>query len=183
MPMLSKKLFQKPRNDLETYERAIKESHPSVPDELCLSCPKCKNILFVSDLSEQYSTCPKCGHLFRMNARQRISMIADDNSFVEHDRDMRAVNVLDFPGYDNKLKHAALDSRESDGVVCGECTIGGYPCCLFVMESNFMMGSMGSVVGEKITRLFEFATEHSLPVIGYTVSGGARMQEGILSLM
>ena len=104
MPMLSKKLFQKPRNDLETYERAIKESHPSVPDELCLSCPKCKNILFVSDLSEQYSTCPKCGHLFRMNARQRISMIADDNSFVEHDRDMRAVNVLDFPGYDNKLK-------------------------------------------------------------------------------
>ena len=115
MPMLSKKLFQKPRNDLETYERAIKESHPSVPDELCLSCPKCKNILFVSDLSEQYSTCPKCGHLFRMNARQRISMIADDNSFVEHDRDMHAVNVLDFPGYDNKLKHAALDSRESDG--------------------------------------------------------------------
>ena len=183
MPMLSKKLFQKPRNDLETYERAIKESHPSVPDELCLSCPKCKNILFVSDLSEQYSTCPKCGHLFRMNARQRISMIADDNSFVEHDRDMRAVNVLDFPGYDNKLKHAALDSRESDGVVCGECTIGGYPCCLFVMESNFMMGSMGSVVGEKITRLFEYATGHSLPVIGYTVSGGARMQEGILSLM
>lgn len=105
-----------------------------------------------------------------MNARQRISMIADDNSFVEHDQDMHAVNVLDFPGYDNKLKHAALDSRESDGVVCGECTIGGYPCCLFVMESNFMMGSMGSVVGEKITRLFEFATEHSLPVIGYTVS-------------
>ena len=109
--MLSKKLFQKPRNDLETYERAIKESHPSVPDELCLSCPKCKNILFVSDLSEQYSTCPKCGHLFRMNARQRISMIADEDSFVEHDRDMHAVNVLDFPGYDNKLKHAALDSR------------------------------------------------------------------------
>ncbi len=66
---------------------------------------------------------------------------------------------------------------------CGECTIGGYPCCVFVMESNFMMGSMGSVVGEKITRLFEYATEHSLPVIGYTVSGGARMQEGILSLM
>ena len=106
----------------------------------------------------------------------------NDGGFVG-DRDMRAVNVLDFPGYDNKLKHAALDSRESDGVVCGECTIGGYPCCLFVMESNFMMGSMGSVVGEKITRLFEFATEHSLPVIGYTVSGGARMQEGILSLM
>lgn len=145
--------------------------------------PKCKNILFVSDLAEEYSTCPKCGHLFRMNARQRISMIADDKSFVEHDRDMHSVNVLDFPGYENKLKHAVLNSRETEGVVCGNCTIGSYPCCLFVMESGFMMGSMGSVVGEKITRLFEYATKHSLPVIGYTVSGGARMQEGILSLM
>lgn len=181
--MLSKKLFQKPKNDLENPGRSTKESHPSVPDELCLSCPKCKNILFVSDLAEEYSTCPKCGHLFRMNARQRISMIADDKSFVEHDRDMHSVNVLDFPGYENKLKHAVLNSRETEGVVCGNCTIGSYPCCLFVMESGFMMGSMGSVVGEKITRLFEYATKHSLPVIGYTVSGGARMQEGILSLM
>ena len=84
---------------------------------------------------------------------------------------------------ENKLKHAVLNSRETEGVVCGNCTIGSYPCCLFVMESGFMMGSMGSVVGEKITRLFEYATKHSLPVIGYTVSGGARMQEGILSLM
>lgn len=121
--MLSKKLFQKPKNDLENPGRSTKESHPSVPDELCLSCPKCKNILFVSDLAEEYSTCPKCGHLFRMNARQRISMIADDKSFVEHDRDMHSVNVLDFPGYENKLKHAVLNSRETEGVVCGNCTI------------------------------------------------------------
>ena len=92
-------------------------------------------------------------------------MIADDKSFVEHDRDMHSVNVLDFPGYENKLKHAVLNSRETEGVVCGSCTIGSYPCCLFVMESGFMMGSMGSVVGEKITRLFEYATKHSLPVI------------------
>ena len=111
--MLSKKLFQKPKNDLENPGRSTKESHPSVPDELCLSCPKCKNILFVSDLAEEYSTCPKCGHLFRMNARQRISMIADDKSFVEHDRDMHSVNVLDFPGYENKLKHAVLNSRNA----------------------------------------------------------------------
>lgn len=130
------KLFQKPKNDLENPGRSTKESHPSVPDELCLSCPKCKNILFVSDLAEEYSTCPKCGHLFRMNARQRISMIADDKSFVEHDRDMHSVNILDFPGYENKLKHAVLNSRETEGVVCGNCTIGSYPCCLFVMESG-----------------------------------------------
>lgn len=157
--MLSKKLFQKPKR-FGNPGLQHKESPSVSPDELCLSCPKCKNILFVSDLAEEYSTCPKCGHLFRMNARQRISMIADDKSFVEHDRDMHSVNVLDFPGYENKLKHAVLNSRETEGVVCGNCTIGSYPCCLFVMESGFMMGSMGSVVGEKITRLFEYATKH-----------------------
>lgn len=181
--MLSKKLFQKPKNDLENYEKIVKESCPSVPDELCLFCPKCKNILFISQLSEAYGTCPKCGHLFRINSRQRIGMIADEGSFVEHDEGMCSVNPLDFPGYESKLRHAFLDSREKDSVVCGECTVNSYPTCLFVMEPNFMMGSMGSVVGEKITRLFEYATQNSLPVIGYTVSGGARMQEGILSLM
>lgn len=181
--MLSKKLFQRPKNDLENYERAVKEGCPSVPDELCMSCPKCKNILFVSQLSEAYGICPKCGHLFRMNARQRISMIADEDSFVEHDAQLRSINLLDFPGYENKLKHAALDSGEKEGVVCGECTISSYRTCLFVMEPNFMMGSMGAVVGEKITRLFEYAARYDLPVIGYTVSGGARMQEGIMSLM
>lgn len=181
--MLSKKLFQKPKNDLENYGRASREIHPAVPDELCVSCPECRNILFASVMSTQFYTCPKCGHLFRLNARQRIDMIADQDSFVEHDRGMKAQNPLDFPGYDNKLRRAVVDSHENDGVVCGECTIGSYRCCLFVMEAGFMMGSMGSVVGEKITRLFEYATEHHLPVIGYTVSGGARMQEGILSLM
>ena len=181
--MLSRKLFQKPRNDLEQYERALKEPDPSVPDEMCLSCPQCRSILFVSELSEQLGVCPKCGHLFRMNARQRLGMIADEGSFLEHDSSLHAHNALDFPGYDSKLHHAALASKEQEGVICGECTIGGFVCCLFVMEPNFMMGSMGSAVGEKITRLFEFATEQHLPVVGYTVSGGARMQEGILSLM
>lgn len=181
--MLSRKLFQKPKNDLENYERARKEPNPSVPDEMCMSCPKCKTILFVSELSEHLSVCPKCGHSFRMNARQRINLVADEGSFVERDSGIGSVNPLDFPGYETKLRHAILDSRENEGVVCGECTIGSHRCCLFVMEPNFMMGSMGSAVGEKITRLFEYATQQSLPVIGYTVSGGARMQEGILSLM
>ena len=181
--MLSRKLFQKPRNDLEQYERALKEPDPAVPDEMCLSCPQCRSILFVSELSEQLGVCPKCGHLFRMNARQRIGMIADEGSFLEHDSSLHAHNALDFPGYDSKLHHAALASKEQEGVICGECTIGGFVCCLFVMEPNFMMGSMGSVVGEKICRTFERATELGLPVVGFTVSGGARMQEGVTSLM
>ena len=92
-------------------------------------------------------------------------------------------DILDFPGYDQKLRNARLSSREKDAVVCGTAEIGQYPCALFVMDPNFMMGSMGTVVGEKITRLFESAAELHLSVVGFTVSGGARMQEGILSLM
>ena len=90
---------------------------------------------------------------------------------------MRSRNLIGFPNYDRKLKHAYLDSAEKEGDVCGTARIGGMKCCLFVMEPYFMMGSMGTVVGEKITRLFEYATAHSLPVIGFTVSVGARMQE------
>ena len=103
--------------------------------------------------------------------------------FAEMDADLRAKDVIHFPGYDKKLKHARLASGEKEAVVCGTAAIGGENCALFVMEPSFMMGSMGTVVGEKVTRLFEYAAEHSLPVVGYTVSGGARMQEGILSLM
>ena len=182
--MLPKDLFKKPMNTLESaYEKLTKTAAPDVPSEMCTSCPGCRAMLFTSDLSENDNVCPKCGHHFRINARQRISMITDEGSFVELDGDMRSKNVIGFPNYDKKLKHAYLDSAEKEGVVCGTATIHGWPCCLFVMEPYFMMGSMGTVVGEKITRLFEYATEHSLPVVGFTVSGGARMQEGILSLM
>ena len=99
------------------------------------------------------------------------------------DADLFSENIIDFPEYDKKLKNAWLESAEKEAVICGACKIGGYDCCLFAMEPYFMMGSMGIVVGEKITRLFELATKKALPVVGFTVSGGARMQEGILSLM
>ena len=92
-------------------------------------------------------------------------------------------NPLNFPGYANKIESARAASGQMEGVVCGTATIRRQPCAVFVMDPQFMMGSMGSVVGEKITRLFEYATEHDLPVVGFTASGGARMQEGILSLM
>lgn len=182
--MLPKDLFKKPKNPLETaYEMFTKKSAPDIPSEMCVSCPECKAILFSGELNENYCICPKCGHHFRINARQRINLIADENSFKELYGDLRSKNIIDFPNYDKKLKHAYLQSAEKEGVVCGTASIGGYPCCLFVMEPYFMMGSMGTIVGEKITRLFEFATKHNMPVIGFTVSGGARMQEGILSLM
>ncbi len=181
--MLSKNLFRKPKNDLETYGKPVKVPHPSIPDEMCMACPSCKTILFVNELNENAGVCPKCGHHFRMNARQRLALITDEGSFVEHDAQLTSQNPIGFPGYESKLKHAALASAEKEAVICGRARIGGQDCCIFVMDPYFMMGSMGTVVGEKITRLFEYATRQSLPVVGYTVSGGARMQEGILSLM
>jgi acetyl-CoA carboxylase carboxyl transferase subunit beta len=110
-------------------------------------------------------------------------MIADKKSFVEHDAKLTSTNTLAFPEYDEKLERAKKESKEQEAVITGVCSIGGYPCAIFVMEPRFIMGSMGRIVGEKITRIFEYATKKSLPVVGYTVSGGARMQEGILSLL
>ena len=117
-----------------------------------------------------------------MNALQRIALIADDD-FQEIDGELMSKNLIDFPGYDEKLKKALETNDKNEAVTCGTCTIGGNKAAIFVMDSTFMMGSMGTVVGEKITRLFEFATKENLPVVGFTTSGGARMQEGIFSLM
>ena len=110
-------------------------------------------------------------------------MITDKDSFRELYPGIRSDNPLSFPGYGSKVETVRAASGEEEAVVCGTATIGRQKCCLFVMESYFMMGSMGSAVGEKITALFEYAIQHRLPVIGFTVSGGARMQEGLLSLM
>lgn len=180
---LTKNLFKKPDNPLEWYDGRTKNSIPDVPDEMCISCPKCKAIILTGDLNENVGVCPKCGHHFRINARQRIGLLTDADSFEERDGELRSSNLIDFPNYDKKLWHARLKSGENEAVVCGTAAVGGFPCALFVMEAEFMMGSMGTVVGEKITRLFEYAAEHSLPVVGFTLSGGARMQEGTLSLM
>jgi acetyl-CoA carboxylase carboxyl transferase subunit beta len=139
--------------------------------------------MITDELSDNANVCSKCGYHFYINARMRLHLIADKDSFTEVDRDMQSTNVIGFPDYEKKLKHAKLASSENEAVVTGLCSIAGVRCAVFVMEKNFMMGSMGTVVGEKITRLFETAIEKKLPVVGFTVSGGARMQEGILSLM
>lgn len=181
--MLKKGIFKKPKNELEGYAKPAKSPAPNVPDEMCTACPSCKKMLLTFDLFENYYVCPNCRHHFRLNARQRLGFTVDKKSFCEIDREMVSKNLIDFPGYDKKLRHSRLESAEREAVVCGTAEIGGYKCAVFVMEPFFMMGSMGSVVGEKIARLFELATRENLPVVGFTVSGGARMQEGMFSLM
>lgn len=173
--------FRKPKNELESLP-GEQQNVPFVPDEMWVKCPKCNTMLLTTDMEENLHLCTKCNHHFRMNAKQRIAMLADSESFNEHDTDLQSSNILHFPGYDNKLEKArAKGGKES--VVCGECRIGGIDTMLCVMDPDFMMGSMGTVTGEKITRAFEYATDKKLPIVVCTVSGGARMQEGIMSLM
>ena len=170
-------LFRSPQNELEKGGKEAEDAG------IRNACPHCGALVALSDQQENLNVCPACGYHFRIGPRERIAYLTDEDTFLELDGSLMSKDVLGFPGYDQKLRNAKLASREKEGVVCGAAKIGGEPCALFVMDPNFMMGSMGTVVGEKIARLFEYAAQHSLPVVGYTVSGGARMQEGILSLM
>ena len=173
--------FLKPKNKLEEGGRraAPVQQDAGEPEK---KCPNCRKDIPVSRLLANDLVCP-CGHHFRMRARQRIRIIADKDSFREMFASARAGDPLDFPGYKEKIDTGSLASREEEAVVCGTARVFDLPCCLFVMEPGFMMGSMGTAVGEKITSLFEYALRRRMPVVGYTVSGGARMQEGLLSLM
>ena len=173
-------LFKKPKNELEGEQQA---QGPSVPDDLWIKCPACKTMLLSSDLREDLFVCRKCGHHFKVTARQRIRILTDRHSFHEQDKELESVNLIDFPGYDKKLENARKNSGEKESVVWGTAEIDGNPCVLCVMDSNFMAGSMGTITGEKISRAFEYAADHRLPAVVFTASGGARMQEGILSLM
>lgn len=173
--------FLKPKNLLEEGGRtsAPVQRDAGEPEK---KCPNCHKDIPLSRLWANELVC-SCGYHFRMKARQRIQMLADKGSFHELYSNLQADNPLSFPGYQEKIETVRMASDEKEAVICGTAVIGKQKCCLFVMESYFMMGSMGSAVGEKITLLFEYAVQHRLPVVGFTVSGGARMQEGLLSLM
>lgn len=175
--------FKKPKNELEVLLRTGKNGTTSIPDEMFMRCPACSSAILADELSENHMVCMKCEYHFQMNARERIHLITDNNSFTELFANLATTNRLGFPDYEQKLASAKRRSSENEAVVTGTGRIADLPCCIFVMDGAFMMGSMGCVVGEKITRLFEYATAHNLPIIGFTLSGGARMQEGILSLM
>ena len=173
--------FLKPKNQLEEGGRSAApvQRDAGEPEK---KCPNCHREIPLSRLWANHLVCA-CGYHFRMKARQRIQMIADKGSFRELYPNVTADNPLNFPGYNHKIETVRVASSEKEAVVCGSAMIGGQECCLFVMEPYFMMGSMGTAVGEKITSLFEYAMQQRLPVVGFTVSGGARMQEGLLSLM
>ncbi len=173
--------FLRPKNELESGGR---NSLPAQADsgEPEKTCPNCHKVLPLSQLWANMNTCP-CGYHFRMFSHQRLAYVVDEGSFQEFFTDIENTDPLHFPGYRTKLETTENSSKKKEAVICGTAEIHKYKCCIFIMEPYFMMGSMGTVVGEKITRLFEYATEKRMPVIGFTVSGGARMQEGLFSLM
>lgn len=170
--------FRKSKNALEKGGITLKNT-----TEEKVRCPICKSYETRRAIAKQKVTCPHCGHHFRIGARTRIKALCDKDSFHELFSNIETIDPLEFPGYQDKMDRGRAVSGEEEGVVCGTAKIRHQRCAVFVMEPGFMMGSMGSVVGEKIARLFEYAAEHELPVVGFTASGGARMQEGILSLM
>lgn len=146
-------------------------------------CKKCGAETDYKSFLDNLMICPHCGKYGRMGARERLSITVDEGSFKELDKNLQGKDPISFPDYSEKLKKAEDASGLTEAVVCGICKINGIKTAIFVMDSNFMMGSMGTAVGEKITRIFEKAEKEGLPVVGFTTSGGARMQEGIFSLM
>lgn len=157
-----------------------------IPEGLWTKCDNCLEMCVTSDFEENLKVCKKCGHHHRMSARERIALLADADSFQEMFNEVQPTDPLKFvdsKDYASRLKKAQSSSGYDEAVVCGTCRLEGLPIALGVMAFDFIGGSMGSVVGERLTRLIELATAEGLPVVVVSASGGARMQEGILSLM
>lgn len=159
------------------------DNKPSIPDGMWVKCGSCGKVLYKSDLDESNKICNHCGYHFRLNARERINITIDRDTFKEFDCNIISDNPISFEGYEEKTKKMKHQTGINEAVVTGMGRVSGTEAVICVMDSNFMMGSMGSVVGEKITRAVEKAIDLKLPVIIFTASGGARMQEGIFSLM
>lgn len=153
------------------------------PEGIYVQCPKCKSSIYRVDLKKNLGICPYCDYYYPIAPRIRHKQIVDKNSFKELDADLTSGNPLDFEDYEEKIKAYQTKTRQKEGVLTGMATIKGQKVVLAIMDPGFMMGSMGQVVGEKITRAIETATAEKLPLIIFTASGGARMQEGIFSLM
>ena len=178
--MRIKHMFKKTVRDIRGEEYG---NTPEVPDNLMRKCNACKAAVFADEVKQNHYICPHCGNYFHVPAYRRIKMVVDRKSFTEWDVHMEEQNPLQYKGYEEKIRSLREKTGLDEAVVTGKCTIKGTPAALGVCDCRFMMSSMGEVVGEKITRVFERATKERLPVILYICSGGARMQEGLVSLM
>ncbi|AKG34082.1 acetyl-CoA carboxylase, carboxyltransferase subunit beta [Paenibacillus durus] len=187
-----KDLFQKKRKYATVPSQRLEQANipaegerpkREIPEGLMSKCPKCGSIQYSKELEKNLKVCTACGHHMRLNAPERIAITLDPGSFIEFDAGMVSVDPLQFPGYSTKLEQQKLKSGQLDAVITGQGSIEGHMVIVAVMNFEFFTGSMGSVVGEKITRAIEEATERKLPMVIFSTSGGARMQESILSLM
>lgn len=163
--------------------KTARQSIDALPDGLWTKCPKCSEILFNKELEKNLRVCNKCGYHYRLRAYDRIAITIDDGTFEEMDAHLTPANPLEFPDYETSIKKDRLKTGIEDAVVTGTGEMADHKVVIGVADFAFRGGSMGAVVGEKIVRAMEYAVEHKLPVIMFTTSGGARMQEGILSLM
>lgn len=169
------------KRDKGTFPKKV-----NTPEGLWVKCNSCKEIIYRKEVDKNLKVCPKCNYHFRLSAFERISLLVDNGSFVEIEKDMESMDPLnfkDFQSYKERLKEAEKKTNMKEAITCGKTLIGGYPLMLAVLDFAFMGGSMGSVVGEKFTITAEKAMEEELPLIAVASSGGARMQEGVLSLM
>lgn len=166
--------------------KAVENKTVQMPEGLWVKCKNCSEIIYAKEIERNLNVCPKCDYHFRISARARIDLVLDKGSFVEMDADIQSTDFLDFKDskkYKDRIKASLSKAGGGDAVVCGEGSIEGLPVVVSVFDFSFMGGSMGSVVGEKITRAIEKGLETRAPVIIFSCSGGARMQESILSLM
>ena len=164
----------------------VKVKKRDIPDGLWLKCPSCNEIIFKEELDANLSVCPKCGFHFQINRVKRLAVLADEGSFEEWDEELYSVDTLKFTGvvsYKSKIEENMKQTGYNDAISCGKARMDTRPVALGIMDFSFLGASMGSVVGEKVTRLIEKGTKHKLPVIMCCASGGARMYEGMLSLM
>lgn len=181
-------IFQKKRKYATLPKEKRIDDTPSVeknqvPEGLMVKCPKCGAISYSRELIKNLKVCHQCDHHYAMNSFERIAALLDEGHFFEYDNDLRSDDPLSFPDYVKKLEDDHEKTGLSEAVVTGEGTIKGFPVVVCIMDSRFRMGSMGSVVGEKLARAIEKAIEKKYPIIIFSASGGARMQEGVLSLM
>ncbi len=173
--------FKKERPESATPKAPAKKV--KIPEGLWIKCDNCKEIIYRKEVDKNFKVCPKCDYHFRISASERLPFIVDEGSFLEVEDGLSPKDFLSFKDYKDKLKSSRKKTGLKDAIISGEARIGGKPVSVVIMDFNFMGGSMGSVVGEKIARAVERAIEKKTPFVSVASSGGARMQEGILSLM